>query len=194
MHERAQSGAADRFRSSGERPEDKGYDFASGSGRRKASDRFCGHCKPDEIRSCLRLGKTPRRNQRDGPRTYRQDRGASIEPPKWSSCRATDSSRPSAGFCIEAQRFGKPVIGSDVGNVPNLLVHPASFFPTSSTSGWQNSADCFSDTEYYAMRQASALENSMQVQPYRSAQGHRGGRTGGGRFLPAGYRFRHWAT
>ncbi len=64
--------------------------------------------------------------------------------------------------CIEAQRFGKPVIGSDVGNVPNLLIHSGIVLPNKLDEWVAELSRLFQDSEYYAMRQASALENSSR--------------------------------
>ena len=64
--------------------------------------------------------------------------------------------------CIEAQRFGKPVIGSDVGNVPNLLRHSGIILPHKLDVWVAELTRLFDDAEYYAARQASALENSTR--------------------------------
>lgn len=64
--------------------------------------------------------------------------------------------------CIEAQRFGKPVIGADVGNVPNLLRHSGIILPNKLDAWAEELTRLFQDDEYYAMRRALALENSKR--------------------------------
>lgn len=64
--------------------------------------------------------------------------------------------------CIEAQRFGKPVIGSDVGNVPHLLSSSGIVLPEK-TDAWLGELDrLFQDGDYYARQRAAALENSSR--------------------------------
>jgi len=64
--------------------------------------------------------------------------------------------------CIEAQRFGKPVIGSNVGNVPNLL-EQSGVVLTDSVPAWIDEVRRhFEDPQYYAHRCRLALENSQR--------------------------------
>ena len=62
--------------------------------------------------------------------------------------------------CIEAHRFGKPVIGSDVGNVPNLLMQSGIVLPESVEAWTAELGRLYEDNQYYAMRSEAALENS----------------------------------
>lgn len=62
--------------------------------------------------------------------------------------------------CIEAQRFGKPVIGSDVGNVPHLLSRSGIVLPEKFDAWLAELSRLFEDSDYYGMRHAAALENS----------------------------------
>jgi len=64
--------------------------------------------------------------------------------------------------CIEAQRYGKPVIGSDVGNVPYLLSASGVVLPESVTRWSQEIARLYADPDYYAERCRLALENSAR--------------------------------
>jgi ADP-heptose:LPS heptosyltransferase len=62
--------------------------------------------------------------------------------------------------CIEAHRFGKPVMGSDVGNVPNLLAESGVVLPEDAGL-WAAELDrLYGDETYYEQRSAAALENS----------------------------------
>jgi hypothetical protein len=62
--------------------------------------------------------------------------------------------------CIEAHRFGKPVLGSDVGNVPNLLKE-AGIVLREDAAEWANELNrLFSDNDYYKSRSSAALKNS----------------------------------
>ena len=62
--------------------------------------------------------------------------------------------------CIEAHRYGLPVIGSDVGNVPNLLKQSGVSLPPDPQAWADELTHLFEDKAYYAKRQALALENS----------------------------------
>lgn len=62
--------------------------------------------------------------------------------------------------CIEAHRFGKPVIGSDVGNVPNLLAESGIVLPEDAGLWIAEVARLYSDAAYYEQRSKAALENS----------------------------------
>lgn len=62
--------------------------------------------------------------------------------------------------CIEAQRYGKPVIGSDVGNVPYLLAQSGIVLPESVELWAQEIARLYGDAAYYGERCQLAAENS----------------------------------
>jgi ADP-heptose:LPS heptosyltransferase len=64
--------------------------------------------------------------------------------------------------CIEAQRYGKPVIGSDVGNVPYLLSVSGIVLPESVARWSQEIARLYGDPDYYAERCRLAVENSAR--------------------------------
>lgn len=62
--------------------------------------------------------------------------------------------------CIEAQRFGKPVIGSNTGNVPHLL-EQSGIVLSESVSDWVNELRrLFDDEKYYLSRSDAAFTNS----------------------------------
>lgn len=64
--------------------------------------------------------------------------------------------------CIEAQRHGKPVIGSDRGNVPYLLEHCGISLPPDAHLWAAEIERLLSDHAYYAERRRKALENSAR--------------------------------
>ncbi len=64
--------------------------------------------------------------------------------------------------CIEAQRHGKPVIGSDRGNVPYLLEQSGIVLPEDAHAWAVEIRKLLDDEAYYAERQAKALENSKR--------------------------------
>lgn len=64
--------------------------------------------------------------------------------------------------CIEAHRFGKPVIGSNTGNVPHLLERSGIVLPEV-ISDWVNELRrLFDDEKYYLWRSNAALTNSAR--------------------------------
>jgi ADP-heptose:LPS heptosyltransferase len=64
--------------------------------------------------------------------------------------------------CIEAQRHGKPVIGSDQGNVPHLLEHSGVSLPEDPSLWAAEIGRLLADTAYYEAQQQKALENSAR--------------------------------
>lgn len=64
--------------------------------------------------------------------------------------------------CIEAQRYEKPVIGSDRGNVPYLLEHSGVSLPEDPKLWAAEIVQLLSDPAYYRERQDKALENSAR--------------------------------
>ena len=64
--------------------------------------------------------------------------------------------------CIEAQRYGKPVIGSDRGNVPYLLEQSGVSLPEDAKSWAAEITRLLGDAAYYKERQDKALENSAR--------------------------------
>ena len=64
--------------------------------------------------------------------------------------------------CIEAQRHGKPVIGSDVGNVPFLLAISGIVLPESVDLWSREIARLYQDGDYYRERCRLAAENSAR--------------------------------
>jgi len=64
--------------------------------------------------------------------------------------------------CIEAQRYEKPVIGSDQGNVPYLLEHSGVVLPNDPNLWAAEIAQLLNDPNYYRERQDKALENSTR--------------------------------
>jgi ADP-heptose:LPS heptosyltransferase len=64
--------------------------------------------------------------------------------------------------CIEAQRYGKPVIGSDRGNVPFLLEHSGIVLPEDERKWVAEIRKLLGDAAYYKERQAKARENSKR--------------------------------
>jgi hypothetical protein len=67
--------------------------------------------------------------------------------------------------CIEAHRFGKPVIGCDVGNVPYLLGHSGIVLPEDAGLWAAEIERLYRDHAYYAERQTMARRNSAAY-PY----------------------------
>ena len=64
--------------------------------------------------------------------------------------------------CIEAQRHGKPVIGSDKGNVPYLLEHSGVSLPEDADLWAAEIKRLLGDDAYYKERQEKSLENSAR--------------------------------
>jgi ADP-heptose:LPS heptosyltransferase len=64
--------------------------------------------------------------------------------------------------CIEAQRYGKPVIGSDRGNVPYLLEHSGIVLPEDAHLWASEIKKLLSNAAYYEDCEAKALENSKR--------------------------------
>jgi ADP-heptose:LPS heptosyltransferase len=64
--------------------------------------------------------------------------------------------------CIEAQRFGIPVIGSDRGNVPYLLEHSGVSLPEDPGAWAAEIARLFDEPGYHAERAAKSRENSKR--------------------------------
>jgi ADP-heptose:LPS heptosyltransferase len=64
--------------------------------------------------------------------------------------------------CIEAQRHGKPVIGSDKGNVPFLLAESGVVLPEDARAWADEIARLLSDRDYYRERRDRALANSKR--------------------------------
>jgi len=64
--------------------------------------------------------------------------------------------------CIEAQRYAKPVIGSDRGNVPYLLEQSGIVLPEDPRAWAAEIKKLLADKAYYAERQAKARENSKR--------------------------------
>ncbi len=64
--------------------------------------------------------------------------------------------------CIEAQRYGKPVIGSDRGNVPYLLEHSGVVLHEDPRAWAAEIKKLLTDEAYYAERQKKARENSRR--------------------------------
>ncbi len=64
--------------------------------------------------------------------------------------------------CIEAQRFGIPVIGSDRGNVPYLLEHSGVSLPEEPQAWAAEIARLFDEPDYHAERARKARENSQR--------------------------------
>lgn len=64
--------------------------------------------------------------------------------------------------CIEAQRYGIPVIGSDRGNVPFLLAQSGTVLPEDADLWAAEIARLYGEPDYYAERRRAALENSQR--------------------------------
>jgi len=64
--------------------------------------------------------------------------------------------------CIEAQRYGKPVIGSDRGNVPFLLEHSGVVLPEDARQWAAEIKKLLGDAAYYKERRVKARENSKR--------------------------------
>ena len=64
--------------------------------------------------------------------------------------------------CIEAQRYGKPVIGSDRGNVPYLLEHSGIVLPEDARQWAAEIKKLLGDAAYYKERRVKARENSKR--------------------------------
>ena len=62
--------------------------------------------------------------------------------------------------CIEAHRFGKPVIGSTVGNVPNLLAESGIVLPEDADQWAAELTRLYGDQAYYEGRSEAAMINS----------------------------------
>lgn len=62
--------------------------------------------------------------------------------------------------CIEAQRYGVPVIGSDRGNVPYLLEHSGVSLPEDADAWAAEIERLFNEPDYHAERARKARENS----------------------------------
>ena len=62
--------------------------------------------------------------------------------------------------CIEAQKFGVPVIGSNVGNVPYLLKDSGIILEDDSNKWAEELRRLFRDETYYARRRQAALANA----------------------------------
>jgi len=62
--------------------------------------------------------------------------------------------------CIEAQRYGKPVIGSDRGNVPRLLGVSGTVLPEDATDWAAKLHELYGDDAAYETASAAALRNS----------------------------------
>jgi ADP-heptose:LPS heptosyltransferase len=71
--------------------------------------------------------------------------------------------------CIEAQRFGKPVIGSDVGNVPKLLAKSGIVLPEDASTWAAELSRLFDDSDYYLTRSNAAVRNS-DLYSYKNQQ------------------------
>lgn len=63
--------------------------------------------------------------------------------------------------CIEAQRYGKPVIGSTIGNVPYLLKNSGIVLPEQSEDWTREIGRLYADENYYRERCAMAVENGL---------------------------------
>lgn len=61
---------------------------------------------------------------------------------------------------IEAHRFGKPVIGSDVGNVPYLLEKSGTVLPEDAAAWADELSRLYTNHAYYASMSSAARENS----------------------------------
>jgi hypothetical protein len=72
--------------------------------------------------------------------------------------------------CIEAHRYGKPVLGSDQANVPYLLRESGTVLPEDKAAWAAELARLYGDTGYYEFRRQLALQNSARF-PY-SGQRH----------------------
>jgi len=64
--------------------------------------------------------------------------------------------------CIEAQRFGKPVLGSDKGNVPYLLRQSGLILPEDAAAWAAQLRRIYGDPAYYQELVAKAAENSRR--------------------------------
>lgn len=64
--------------------------------------------------------------------------------------------------CIEAQRYGKPVIGSDRGNVPYLLEYSGVSLPEDPKLWAAEIVQLLNDRAYYTERCDKALQNSTR--------------------------------
>lgn len=64
--------------------------------------------------------------------------------------------------CIEAQRYGKPVIGSDRGNVPYLLEESGIVLPEDPRAWAAEIKRLLGDANYYEERSAKSLANSAR--------------------------------
>jgi ADP-heptose:LPS heptosyltransferase/glycosyltransferase involved in cell wall biosynthesis/tetratricopeptide (TPR) repeat protein len=71
--------------------------------------------------------------------------------------------------CIEAQRFGKPVLGSTIGNVPYLLQRSGIVLPENVRAWADEIRRLYVDEAYYETRCVSARENSL-LYSYSSQQ------------------------
>lgn len=64
--------------------------------------------------------------------------------------------------CIEAQRHGKPVLGSDRGNVPRLLEHSGTVLPEEPEAWAARLRRLYDDDAAWRTAAAAALENSAR--------------------------------
>src|SRR6185312_15197042 len=64
--------------------------------------------------------------------------------------------------CIEAQRYGVPVIGSDRGNVPYLLEHSGVSLPEDADAWAAEIERLYNEPDYHAERARKAHENSQR--------------------------------
>jgi len=67
--------------------------------------------------------------------------------------------------CIEAHRYGKPVIGSDQANVPYLLSKSGIVLPPDAAAWAAELTRLYNDESYYGWRSSLARENSIRY-PY----------------------------
>lgn len=65
-------------------------------------------------------------------------------------------------ICIEAHRFGKPVLGCNVGNVPNLLRQSGVILEEDAEAWAREIKKLYRDAAYYEERVALANENSKR--------------------------------
>ncbi len=93
---------------------------------------------------------------------------------------------------IEAQRFGKPVIGADVGNIPNLLGRSGVVLPNKLDAWVAELSQLFQDDAYYAGGRRPPPENSDRYSHSGQHKAIAEVVRAAGRVLPAGYRLGHW--
>lgn len=73
--------------------------------------------------------------------------------------------------CIEAHRHGKPVLGSDRGNVPRLLEQSGTILPEDPGAWAVELNKLYGDAQYYQAATEAALENSARYSKAAQAQG-----------------------